>query len=168
VTKDKEKIMRKCFFAIALLLLSGIIVLAQDENTIKTRYGPLSISDVGKLLFKGNLLDPPFEEDAGLSLSELNQIGDSDVVLLALDGGTACPAIYYWVTVTASGAKVSKSFGTCTDLIKIKVTGDSISVSMSGYAAEFESKAKQRRAPLEKHVYIYHAGVVTENGKPVK
>ena len=71
--------MRKSIFGIALLLLAGTTCLAQDENSITTRFGTLSISDAGKLLFKGNLLDPPFEEDAGLSLSELHQIGDSDV-----------------------------------------------------------------------------------------
>ena len=160
--------MLKYIFSISLLLLTGTSALAQDENTITTRYGPLSISDSGKLLFKGKLLDPPFEEDAGLSLSELHQIGDADVVLVTLDGGTACPALYYWVTVKESGAKITKSFGTCSDLIKIKLTGDSISVSMPGFAGDFQSKSAQRRAALEKHVYIYRAGVVTENGKPVK
>ena len=160
--------MRKYIVAIVLLLLAGATALAQEENTIATRYGPLSISDAGKLLFKGNLLDPPFAEDAGLSLSELNQVGDADVVLLALDGGKACPALYYWVTVKESGAKVTHSFGTCSDEIKIKRTGDTISVSMSGYGGDFESKSAQRKAALEKHVYIYREGVVIENGKPVK
>jgi len=160
--------MLKYIFALALLLLAGTSVFAQEENTITTRFGPLSIGDTGKLLFKGKLLDPPFEEDAGLSLSELHQLGDADVVLITQDGGTACPAIYYWVTVKESSAKITSSFGTCSDLIKIKITGDSISVSMPGFAGDSESKAAQRKAALEKHVYIYHAGVVTENGKPVK
>ena len=160
--------MRKDMFGIVLLLLAGTSALAQDENTITTRFGPLSISDTGKLLFKGNLLDPPFEEDAGLSLSKLHQIGDADLVLVTLDGGTACPALYYWVTVKESGAKITKSFGTCSDLIKIKLTGDTISVSMPGFEGDFESKRAQRKAALERHVYIYRAGVVTENGKPIK
>jgi hypothetical protein len=160
--------MRKYIFGIALLLIAGTSALAQEENTITTRFGALKISDAGKLLFKGNPLDPPFEEDAGLSLSELNQIGDTDVVLVTLDGGKACPALYYWVTVKESGTKITHAFGTCSDEIKIKRTGDSISVSMSGYEGDFESKRAQRKAALEKHVYIYRAGVVTENGKPVK
>lgn len=160
--------MLKSIFGIALLLLVGNSALAQDENTSNTRFGPLSIGDTGKLLFKGKLLNPPFEEDAGLSLSELHQMGDADVVLVTLDGGTACPALYYWVTVKESGAKVSKSFGTCSDLIKIKVINDSISVSMPGFVGDSEPKSKQRKAALERHVYVYRAGVVTENGKPVK
>jgi hypothetical protein len=160
--------MRKYIFGIALLLLAGASALAQEENTIRTRFGALKISDAGTLLFKGNPLDPPFEEDTGLSLSELNQIGDADVVLVTQDGGKACPALYYFVTVKESGAKITHAFGTCTDLITIKRTGDSISVSMPGYQGDFESKRAQRRAALEKHLFIYRAGVVTENGKPVK
>jgi hypothetical protein len=160
--------MRKCVLLITLLLLGVTSSLAQDENSIPTRFGTLSINDAGKLLFKGNLLSPPFEEDTGLSLSELHQMGDADVVLLSMDGGKACPALYYWVTVKESGAKVSKSFGTCNDEITVKVTGDSISASMSGFAGDYESKSAQRKAALEKHVYIYRAGVVTENGKPMK
>lgn len=160
--------MHKCILAITLLLLTGISSRAQDENSIPTRFGALSINDAGKLLFKGNLLNPPFEEDTGLSLSELHQLGAADVVLLAMDGGTACPALYYWVTVKESGAKVSKSFGTCNDQITIKVTGDSILVSMAGFAGDYESKSAQRKAALKKHVYVYRAGVVTENGKPMK
>ena len=160
--------MRKCIFGVVLLLLAGSSALAQDENSVTTRFGALSISDAGKLVFKGKPLDPPFEEDAGLSLSELHEITDADVVLVTMDGGKVCPALYYWVTVKESGAKITKSFGTCSDLIKIKVIGDSISVSMPGFEGDFESKRAQRKAALEKHVYIYRAGVVTENGKPVK
>lgn len=79
--------MRKYIIAIALLLFAGTNALAQDENTVTTRFGALTITDAGNLLFKGNPLDPPFEPDAGLSLSELNQIGDTDVVLVTEDGG---------------------------------------------------------------------------------
>ncbi|HXM36507.1 MAG TPA: hypothetical protein VN920_15035, partial [Pyrinomonadaceae bacterium] len=142
--------------------------LAQEENTITTRFGALSISDAGKLLFKGKPLDPRFEVEAGLSLSELNQIRDTDVVLVTEGDGTACPALYYFVIVKKSGAKITHAFGTCSDLIKIKRTGDTISVSMPGFEGDFASKRAQRRAALKKHVYIYRAGVVTENGKPVK
>lgn len=160
--------MSKYILGITLLLLAGAGALAQEGNIITTRFGALTISDAGTLLFKGHPLDPPFEEDAGLSLSELKQLGDADVVLVTLDGGKACPALYYFVTVKESGAKITHAFGTCSDLIKITSARDSISVSMPGFAGDFESKRAQRKAALEKHVFIYRAGVVTENGKPVK
>ncbi len=83
--------MSKYILGITLLLLAGASAQAQEGNIITTRFGALTISDAGTLLFKGNPLDPPFEEDAGLSLSEFNQLGDADVVLVTQDGGKACP-----------------------------------------------------------------------------
>lgn len=160
--------MRKYIFSITLLLLAGASALAQETNAITTRFGALTVSDAGVLLFKGTPVQPTIEANNSLDLSQPYQIGASDVVLITDNGGTSCPALYYFVTATKSGAKVTPSFGTCSDLIKIKRTGDSISVSMPGYQGPSESKRAQLRAARERHVFIYHAGVVTENGKPVK
>jgi hypothetical protein len=160
--------MRKYIFGIALLLLIAISALGQETTTIQTRFGALTVSDAGVLLFKGTPVQPTIEANNSLDLSQPYQIGTSDVVLITDNGGTSCPALYYFVTVTKSGAKVTPSFGTCSDLIKIKRTGDSISVSMPGYQGPSESKRAQLRAARERHVFIYHAGVVTENDKPVK
>jgi hypothetical protein len=160
--------MRKYIWSITLLLLAGASALAQETKTITTRFGALTVSDAGVLLFKGTPVKPTIEANSSLDLSEPYQIGTSDVVLVTDNGGTACPAVYYFVTVTESGAKGTPSFGTCSDLIKVKRNGDSISVSMPGYQGPFETKRAQSRAARERHVFIYHAGVVTENGKPVK
>jgi len=160
--------MRKYIFSITLLLLAGASALAQETNTITTRFGALTVSDAGVLLFKGTPVQPTIEANNSLDLSQPYQIGVSDVVLVTDSGGTACPALYYFVTVTKSGAQVTPSFGTCSDLIKIKRTDESISVSMPGYQGPSESKRAQLRAARERHIFIYHAGVITENGKPVK
>src|SRR5256885_2130055 len=160
--------MRKYIFDIALLLLIATSTLGQETKTIQTRFGALTVRDAGVLLFKGAPVEPKIEANNSLDLSEPYQIGTSDVVLVTDNGGTACPALYYFVTVTKSGAKGTPSFGTCSDLIKVKRTGDSISVSMPGYQGPSESKRAQLRAARERHVFIYHAGAVTENGKPVK
>jgi hypothetical protein len=160
--------MRKYIFGTTLLLLACGSAMAQETSTITTRFGALTVSDAGVLLFKGTAVQPTIEADNSLDLSEPDQIGTSDVVLVTDNGGTSCPALYYFVTVTKSGAKVTSSFGTCSDLIKIRRTGDTISVSMPGYQGPFESKRAQLRAARERHVFIYRAGVVTENGKPVK
>jgi hypothetical protein len=160
--------MRKYIFGIALLLLAGISTSAQETNSSTTRFGALTVSDAGVLLFKGSPVQPTIEANDSLDLGEPFQIGASDVVLVTDNDGTACPAIYYFVTVTKSGAKATPSFGTCSDLIKVKRVGDSVSVSMPGYQGPFESKRAQSRAARERHVYLYHAGDVTENGKPVK
>ena len=160
--------MRKYIFGIALLLLVGTSVVAQETNTITTRFGALTVSDAGVLLFKGNGFNPPVEANNSLDLSEPYQIGATDAVLVTDNGGTACPALYYFVTTSKYGAKVTPVFGSCTDIIKVKRTGDSISVSMAGYAGPMESKRAQRKAALERHVFIYRAGRITENGKPLK
>ena len=157
--------MRKCIITIALLLLAGSSALAQETAT---RFGALTVNDDKVLLFKGQPLNPTIEGNSGLDLGEPYQIGDTDVVLVTDEGGTACPSLYYFVTVSKSGAKASQLFGSCSDLTTVKRTGDSISVSMPGFAGPFEPARDKRKAVLEKHVYIYRAGVVTENGKPVK
>jgi hypothetical protein len=160
--------MRKHIFGIALLLLIVTSTPGQETKTIQTRFGALTVSDAGVLLFKGTPVQPTIEANDSLDLGQRYQIGTSDAVLVTDNGGTACPALYYFVTVKESGAKVTPSFGTCSDLIKVRRTGDSISVSMPGYQGPFESKRAQLRAAREKHVFIYRASVVTENGKPVK
>ena len=160
--------MRKYILGITLLLFAGISAPAQETNAITTRFGALTVSDAGVLLFKGAPFKPTIKANNGLDLSKPFEIGAADVVLVTDNGGTSCPALYYFVTVTKSGAKVTPSFGTCSDLIKLKRTDDSISVSMPGYQGPNESKRAQLRAARERHVFIYRAGVVTENGKPVK
>ena len=160
--------MHRYILGIALLLLAGSSVLAQETNTSTTRFGALTVSDAGILLFKGTPVHPAVSANNSLDLGEPYQIGDADVVLVTDNGGTACPALHYFVTVRRSGAKVTPAFGTCSDLIKIRRTGDSISVSMPGFQGPFESRRAQMRAARERHVFIYRAGVVTENGKPVK
>ena len=160
--------MRKYIFAITLLLLAGPGALAQEINTVATRFGALTVNDAGVLLFKGTPVQPTIEANNSLDLSAPYQMGASDAVLVTDIGGTACPALYYFVTVTKSGAKVTPSFGTCSDLIKIKRNGDSISISMPGYQGPFESKRAQLRAARERHLFIYRAGLVTENGTPIK
>jgi len=157
--------MSKCILGIAFLLLAGAGVRTQETATIQTRFGALTVNDDGVLLFKGAPLRPTIDANNSLDLSEPYQIGSSDIVLVTDNGGTACPALYYFVTVTKSGAKSSPSFGSCSDLIKIKRMGDSVSVSMPGYAGPSESNRAQTRAARERHVFIHRAGVVTENGK---
>jgi hypothetical protein len=159
--------MRKYIFGVTLLLLGSISALAQETKDVTTRFGALTVNEGGVLLFKGSPVQPTVEADNSLDLSEPYQVGASDVVLVTDNGGTACPAIYYFVTVTKSGAKVTPSFGTCSDLITVKRVGDSISVSMPVHQGPGMSRTARSRTARGRHVYIYRAGVVTENGKPV-
>jgi hypothetical protein len=89
--------MRKYIFSITLLLLAGASALAQETNAITTRFGALTVSDAGVLLFKGTPVQPTIEANNSLDLSQPYQIGASDVVLITDNGGTSCPALYYFV-----------------------------------------------------------------------
>jgi len=160
--------MSKYILGIALLLLACAGAQAQETATIQTRFGALMVNDAGVLLFKGAPFQPAIEANNSLDLSEPYQIGSSDIVLVTDNGVTSCPALYYFVTVTKSGATATPSFGSCSDLIKVKRMGDSVSVSMPGYAGPSESNRAQTRAARERHVFTYRSGVVTENGKPIK
>src|SRR5260370_12132114 len=106
--------MRKYIFGITLLLLAGASALAQETNTITTRFGALTVSDAGVLLFKGTPFQPKIEANNSLDLSEPYQMGAADVVLVTDNGGTPCPALYYFVTFTKSTAKPTPPFAHCT------------------------------------------------------
>src|SRR5450631_3214090 len=111
--------MSKYIFGITLLLLIASSTLGQETKTIQTRFGALTVNDAGVLLFKGIPVQPKIEANDSLDLGEPYQIGDADVVLVTDNGGTSCPAIYHFVSVTRSGAKATPSFGSCRDVIKI-------------------------------------------------
>ena len=141
----------------------------QDSQSVSTRFGGLSVNEDKILLFKGQPLVPTIEGNNSLYLGTVMRIGATDVVVVTNNGGSGCPAVFYFVTVTQSGAKATPAFGTCSDLAAVKRKGVSISVTMPGFVGpSVESKSAQRRAAKERHVFIYRAGVVTENGKPVK
>ncbi len=59
-------------------------------------------------------------------------------------------------------------FSTCAELASIKRSADSISVRMPGFRGPFEPASEQRKANKERHVFLFHDGVVTENDKPVE
>jgi hypothetical protein len=157
--------MFKSFVLIASLSLLTFSAFAED---IPTRFGPLNINDENMLLYKNRPLNPEIQGNNSLSVAGTYQLGNSDVVLIQDNGGSGCPVIFYFVTTSASGVTASSAFGTCTDLIDVKPMADSISVTMTGFAGPFNSKAQQQKAAKEKHVYVFKAGVVTEKGKSVK
>jgi hypothetical protein len=141
---------------------------AAGQDELSTRHGKLSTSTDNVLLFNGKPVKPEVQGNNSLSFVEKFQLGNTDVVLVQDNGGSACPAQYHFVTVAASGIRVSPSFGSCSDLAEVSRKGDQILVSMPGFVGPFESKAAQAKAARRKHVFVYANGVVTENGKPIK
>lgn len=152
------------FLATAALLFSAA-TMAED---IPTRFGSLKINSEGTLLFKNRPFNPEIQGNNSLSVIGTYQVDNRDLVLIQDNGGTACPVQLYFVSVSTSGAKATSAFGTCAEVGAIKNNYDSISVTMPGYQGPFESKAAQRKASKEKHVYIFNGVVLTENGKQIK
>lgn len=143
---------------------------ASYDKKAKTRHGVLSVNeDDNTLLFKGKRVLPGVEGNNSLSIVASHELGRSDVLLLQNNGGSACAALYRFITVSASGITATPEFGTCSDLIYPTSDGKtSITVTMPGAAGAGESKGTQNRATLTKFVYRYQGGQVTENGKSVK
>lgn len=156
------------FRSFVLIASLPFLISSAFAEDIPTRFGSLKINDENMLLYKNRPLNPEIQGNNSLSVVGTYQLGNSDVVLIQDNGGTACPAQLYFVTASASGVKASSAFGTCTDLIDVKPMADSISVTMPGFKGPFESKAAQRKAAKEKHAYVFKGGALTENGKPVK
>lgn len=147
-----------------LIIMSSALAQNSQELESRTRFGTLEM-DHGKLVFKGQPLEPPIRMNAGMDLSEPFHIGATDVVLVTNYGGTACPAEYYFVTVSKFGAKGTAAFGTCNDDATTRRSGDSILVTMHGFRGPFEPAAERTKAARETHVFVYRDGVVTERAR---
>lgn len=90
------------------------------NKTLKTRYGLLSVHPETRiLLFKGKPVTPTIEGNSSLHILNSYEFGKTDVVLLGNVGGTACPELYQFVTISSTGVSVTPEFGTCSEFINI-------------------------------------------------
>lgn len=146
------------------------VVFGYDKQ-VKTRYGLLSVrEDDNILLFKGKPVVPTVEGNSSLSIVANYELGKNDVLLLQNNGGTACPALYRFITISIAGVSVTPGFGTCSDIIyptRDSRTG-AVIVTMNGFAGPFQSKVEINTAYMTKKVFRFTNGQVTENGKPLK
>lgn len=132
---------------------------ANDQQFVKVRAGKLTIKgDLydTKLMFNGKKL----YDGNGFILSFVDKyvLDGKDVVLLTSNsGGTGCPVMYFFVTITSQGAaSLSPQFGTCSDLARPVLRGSKIIITMPRITGNGDAK------------YVYKNGIVTEDGKPVK
>lgn len=159
-----EIMFKKILFLIALNLSTNVF-----SQSIPTRFGSLDISDENMLLYNGKHLSPEVEGNNSLSLVNSYRFGDKeDVILLRDNGGDVCPALYYFISLSSFGLKQAGAFGTCTDIIHVHKSANSISVSMHGFAEKTGSRADIMKILKEKHIFIYKDGLLTENGKQAK
>ena len=156
---------RLAAFALALFLST---LEPGAAEAMSTRFGPLSINGQYVLLFNGRPVSPEVRGNSALNFVRKFAVGPTDVVLLEDVGGTACPELFFIVSVAADGARPTPEFGSCGELLGVSQHGDDIMVTARGFQGPFEPRAAQKRAARQKHVFVFRAGVVTENGKPVK
>ena len=141
------------------------------EKKVKTRFGLVSVrEDDNLLLFKGKPVAPAIEGNNSLSIVANYEMGQSDVLLLQNTGGTACPALFRFITVSATGLRATPEFGTCSEIIYPtfnEKTG--VTVAMVGFSGSSEPAAEQRKAAMTKTIYrLQPNGQLTENGKPIR
>jgi hypothetical protein len=156
----------------ALVCALGTATLA-GTSTIPTRYGDLTmkaedrVNFEGRLFFHGKPLHQDVRGNNALYHRETFHLANADVVFFEDAGGTACPSLWYFVTVSPAGAAATHAFGSCGDLLSIAKRGRSITVQTRGFLGPFESQAARAKAERVTHTYVFANGVVTENGKPV-
>ena len=146
------------------------VVFGYDKQA-KTRFGLVSVrEDDMRLLFKGKPVTPAIEGNSSLSIVAHYEIGQSDVLLLQNSGGTACPALFNFITVSATGLRATPEFGTCSEIIYPSwdsKTGTA-TVAMNDFRGPFEPEAEKQKAYMTKTVFSFVNGRVMENGKPLK
>ena len=141
------------------------------DKKVKTRFGVVSVrEDDKRLMFKGKPVLPAIEGNNGLSIVANYEMGPSDVLLLQDIGGTACPALFRFITVSAAGVRVTPEFGTCSDIIypTMDAKTATITIAANGFRGPFESQAEKQKAYMTKTVFRFANGRVTENDKLVK
>jgi hypothetical protein len=150
---------------VALITGFSGAALAQDGG-IPTRFGTLTIGNGYIVLFNGRPVRPTLQGNTALSFERRFKFAAADVVLFEDIGGTACPELWAFVTVSSSGARATPEFGSCGELLGVKQEAETIVLRTRGFQGEFEPRAAQERAAQEAHVFVFKGGVVTE-GKVV-
>ena len=81
--------------------------------------------------------------------------------------GTACPAQYYFLAIGKNFSRITNSFGTCSDLIKVNKSKNQkkIILTMPGFRGPFESNAERNKAAKQRYTYEYDINYLKENGK---
>ena len=112
----------------------------------------------------------PVQGNAALHVVAHFEQEGQDIVLLQDTGGTACPALYRFATLTPKGIAVTPAFGTCTDIatVTLNEVQDGVPepvVTMAGFLGPFEPEEEQRRAHMQLHQFTLRQGQVHEGAR---
>lgn len=145
----------------------------ETQQKARTRYGVVEVDTQSmRLLWQGKPLpasDLPAEE---YRIVRHYEWGLSDVLLVQIAQGTACPAMFRFLTISPQGVRATPTFGTCSDLVYpfMKTDGQGTPyavVRMVEFQGPFGSEAAQHKAARTRVEYVFRAGRLTRNGKPV-
>jgi hypothetical protein len=146
----------RAVIAASIALLA--VVPAQAADEMATRHGRLTIDARNELRFKGAALSPRVSAANGLDFVRKFARGGEDIVLLRSRGGTACPMQYWLVTVAATGAVATDSFGTCAELRTFRRTATGIEMSMPDFRGPHDSPAERSAAAKRIVRFTYAEG----------
>jgi hypothetical protein len=109
--------------------------------------------------------------NAALHIVAHHELEGQDIVLLQDTGGTACPALYRFATLTPRGIAVTPEFGTCSDIAAITLGqppggAPEPLVTMTGFFGPFEPEMDQQRAHMQLHGFALRQGQVQETQAP--
>lgn len=109
----------------------------------------------------------PVQGNSALHIVAHFELEGQDIVLLQDTGGTACPALYRFATLSPQGIGVTPEFGTCTNIATVAIDeghGGSHEpiVTMNGSRGPLEPEEEQRRAHMQLHRSVLRQGEVHE------
>jgi hypothetical protein len=121
-----------------------------------------TVNRKGELLFHNHPLQPPVRAKSSLDIGRVFHMDGSDVVLVKDTGGTACPYLYYLVTIRGSTTEATPEFGSCTEVVSASQKDHSIVLTMHGYRGPFEPEPDRRKAARELRTFVFADGKVSE------
>jgi hypothetical protein len=145
--------------------------LEEPKMQVKTRFGVVAVQEGdSSVVLNGQTVLWPQEES--VRIVRHAPVGAEDVLLLQSGSGTACPALFQLLAVSAQGVQVSPKFGSCSDRVFAVVEekrnqAPRLSIRMLGFAGPFEPEEEQRKAALKMVEFVYQQGALTLDGKPV-
>lgn len=145
--------------------------LEEPETQVKTRFGVVAVQEGDSSVVLNGLTVLPAQEEP-VSIVRNAPVGAEDVLLLQSGSGTACPALFQLLVVSAQGVQVSPKFGSCSDRVFAVVEekpnqAPKLSIQMLGFAGPFEPEEEQRKAARQVREFVYQQGSLTLDGKPV-
>ena len=100
------------------------------------------------------------------------ELDEEDAVLVQSKGGSACPALFRLLMLSAQETRVSPQFGSCSDLAKATLEKDANGayqpvITMLDFKGSMEPEADQLKASQTVLRYALQRGQILLNGKPL-